>query len=130
MYCIIYVQINTLSTSTRQTVISQHEKFREAKSIVNKLPSLAFEVEFSERMEVLEQLLDIWACGGKAIVNEDKELMDENVFDDNEGKRQVMINVILLFKSENLEELCQLCVDDTEIQDSTQGTHDVKNYLV
>ena len=78
-------------------------------------------------MKVLEQLHDIWFYGGKAIVHEDKELMDENVFDDNEGKGQAMINIILSFKSENLEELYQLCVDETEIQDSTQITHDVKS---
>ena len=78
-------------------------------------------------MKVLEQLHDIWFYGGKAIVNEDKQLMDENVFDDNEGKGQAMINIILSFKSENLEELYQLCVDETEIQDSTQITHDVKS---
>ena len=48
--------------------------------MVDKLPSLASEVgmsEFSQQMEMLEQLHDIWFHGGKAIVNEDKELMDK-----------------------------------------------------
>ena len=54
------------------TVLTQHQKFRKAKTTIEQLPALASEVgmvEFIERMNVLEQIRNIWARGGKVTVS-------------------------------------------------------------
>ena len=63
-----------MSTEQKETVLSQHDKFRRAKAIIEQLPSLASEVgmdEFKERMDVMKQLHSIWARGGKAVVTKE-----------------------------------------------------------
>ena len=55
------------------TVLTQHQKFGKAKTTIEQLPALASEVgmvEFIERMNVLEQIRNIWARGGKVTVSE------------------------------------------------------------
>ena len=63
-----------MSTEQKETVLSQHDKFRRAKAIIEQLPSLASEVEmdeFKEWIDVLEQLHSIWERGGRAVVTEE-----------------------------------------------------------
>ena len=40
-----------MSTEQKETVLSQHDKFRRAKAIIEQLPSLASEVEMDEFKE-------------------------------------------------------------------------------
>ena len=59
----------------------QHQNFVKAKKVVDKLPSLASEVgikEFTERIDVLQCIHDIWACGGKVIVVEEDDALGDN----------------------------------------------------
>ena len=61
--------------------MSQHQKFVKAKKVVDKLPSLASEVgmkEFTERIDVLQSIHDIWARGGKVIVVEEDDALGDN----------------------------------------------------
>ena len=60
-------------------MLSQHEKFRKANCVAQKLASLASEVsmeEFSVRLAKLEEIMKIWERGGHLSVIEccdDKE---------------------------------------------------------
>lgn len=61
--------------------LTQHQKFRKAKTIIEQLPALASEVgmeEFMERMNVLSQIKDIWARGGKVTVTDQSTFSCEN----------------------------------------------------
>ena len=54
-------------------ILDQHQKFHKAKYVIDQLPALTSEVgmdEFMERLEVLEQLKDVWTRGGSAVVVE------------------------------------------------------------
>ena len=54
-------------------IFNQHQKFHKAKYVIDQLPALASEVgmdEFMERLEVLEQLKDVWTRGRSAVVVE------------------------------------------------------------
>lgn len=67
--------------SSKEKVLSQHEKFRKAKSIIDQLPSLASEVgmdEFLERVNTLDKLREIWARGGRVIVTEQSSNASEH----------------------------------------------------
>ena len=70
----------SMVTKTKQhAVLSQHEKFRKANCVAQKLASLASEVsmeEFSVRLAKLEEIMKIWERGGHLSVIEcgdDKE---------------------------------------------------------
>ena len=61
--------------------MSQHQKFVNAKKVVDKLPSLASEVgmkEFTEKIDVLQCIHDIWAHGGKVNVVEEDDALGDN----------------------------------------------------
>ena len=68
--------------TSKQAVLSQHEKFRKANHVTQKLASLASEVsmkEFNVRLACLEEITKIWERGGYLSVIEccdDKEGMD------------------------------------------------------
>ena len=69
---IVYIQTTTVQSEPTRT-LNQHQKFHKAKYLIDQLPALASEVEmeeFLERMDVLEQLRDIWTRGGNAVVVE------------------------------------------------------------
>ena len=56
-----------MSTEQKESVLSQHDKFKRAKATIEQLPSLASKVG----MDVLEQLHSIWARGRRAVVTEE-----------------------------------------------------------
>jgi len=59
-------------------VLSQHEKYRKAFHIMQKLASLASEApmrEFEEQLETLEKLLALWQNGSQAVVVEASEFI-------------------------------------------------------
>jgi len=67
------------SEPTRR-ILDQHQKFRKAKYVMDQLPALVSEVgmeEFIKRIEVLEQLKDVWTRGGSAIVVEVSDSSEE-----------------------------------------------------
>jgi len=83
-------QISML-TQPKRAVLSQHEKFRKANSIAQKLATLASEVsmkEFNSRLACLEEVTKIWERGGHLSV----ECCDE--VDANEGQKSYDIHVI------------------------------------
>ena len=64
----------SMVTKTRQhAVLSQNEKFRKASCVAQKLASLISEVsmeEFNLRLAKLEEIMNIWARGGRLSVIE------------------------------------------------------------
>ena len=56
-----------------QKVLSQHEKYRKAYHVTQKLASLASEApmrEFGEQLATLEKILALWQKGSQAVVSE------------------------------------------------------------
>jgi len=61
----------SMVTQPKRAVLSQHEKFRKANSVTQKLATLASEVsmkEFNSRLACLEEIKRIWEQGGHLLV--------------------------------------------------------------
>lgn len=98
---IVYIQTTTVQSEPTRRTLTQHQKFHKAKYLIDQLPALASEVgmeEFLERMDVLEQLRDIWTRGGNAVVVEVPD-WNESCAGDSSGISQP--NKIV-----NLQEMC------------------------
>ena len=98
---IVYIQTTTVQSEPTRRTLTQHQKFHKAKYLIDQLPALASEVgmeEFLERMDVLEQLRDIWTRGGNAVVVEVPD-WNESCARDSSGISQP--NKIV-----NLQEMC------------------------
>ena len=98
---IVYIQTTTVQSEPTRRILTQHQKFHKAKYLLDQPPALASEVgmeEFLERMNVLEQLRDIWKRGGNAVVVEVPD-WNESCAGDSSGISQP--NKIV-----NLQEMC------------------------
>ena len=71
LYKVSYGSSDDLNGRASTSALTQHQKFQKAKTVTDKLPSLASEVgmrQYMKRIYTLQKVYDAWARGGNVIV--------------------------------------------------------------